>query len=42
MKDWKAILTTLNAKRIQEAKNYLKGMLGVDNLAGKTFLDVNF
>ena len=38
--NWKDFLKVLNAKRITEAENTLKEMLEVDNLEGKTFLDI--
>jgi 2-polyprenyl-6-hydroxyphenyl methylase/3-demethylubiquinone-9 3-methyltransferase len=39
-KNWKNFLNTLNSFRIEQAESSLKEMLGVDNLEGKTFLDV--
>ena len=38
--NWEAFLSTLNDKRILEAEQSLKDMLGVDDLAGKYFLDI--
>ena len=38
--NWKAFLSTLNDERILEAEQSLKDMLGVDDLAGKYFLDI--
>jgi 2-polyprenyl-6-hydroxyphenyl methylase/3-demethylubiquinone-9 3-methyltransferase len=39
-KNWANFLQHLDESRIQEAINSLKSYLGVDSLAGKTFLDV--
>jgi SAM-dependent methyltransferase len=39
-KNWKAFLKKLNKERIEQAENSLKIMLGVNNLVGKTFVDV--
>jgi len=39
-KNWKGFLTTLNEARIKDAEESLKTMLEIDNLEGKTFLDV--
>ena len=38
--NWEAFLNTLNDERIHEAEHSLKAMLGVDDLAGKRFLDI--
>lgn len=38
--NWSRFLTLLNDKRIEEATRSLKLMLGVENLVGKSFLDV--
>jgi len=38
--NWEAFLNTLNDERIHEAEHSLKEMLGVDDLAGKRFLDI--
>ncbi len=39
-KNWKYFLKKLNKKRIIQAEDSLKKMLDIDNLKGKTFLDV--
>jgi len=39
-KNWSAFLRNLNDGRIAEAERSLKDMLGVDDLAGRTFLDI--
>ncbi len=39
-KNWSSILNTLNEQRIVEAEISLKSMLHVENLNGKTFLDI--
>ncbi|AIK96932.1 class I SAM-dependent methyltransferase [Candidatus Odyssella acanthamoebae] len=39
-KNWASFLQHLDESRVQEAINSLKSYLGVDSLAGKTFLDV--
>ncbi len=39
-KNWANFLKTLNEHRIEEAVKSLKEKLGVDSLAGKTFLDI--
>lgn len=39
-KNWQRFLSALNEERIQEAERSLRGMLGVDTLVGKTFLDI--
>lgn len=38
--NWQRFLTALNDQRIEEAKQSLQRMLGVQSLAGHTFLDV--
>ena len=38
--NWEAFLNTLNDEHIYEAEHSLKEMLGVDNLSGKSFLDI--
>lgn len=38
--NWSRFLSVLNEERIEEAKRSLRGMLHVESLAGKTFLDV--
>ncbi|GHV02210.1 SAM-dependent methyltransferase [Campylobacterota bacterium] len=38
--NWTQFLKTLNDDRIDEAVNDIKKMLGIDNLNGKTFLDI--
>jgi len=38
--NWEAFLNTLNDERIHESEQSLKEMLGVDDLAGKRFLDI--
>ena len=38
--NWEAFLSTLTDECILEAEQSLKKMLGVDNLAGKRFLDI--
>lgn len=38
--NWAKFLTVLNDDRIQEAEKSLKTMLGVEDLQGKTFLDI--
>ena len=38
--NWKKFLATINDERIKQAENSLKSMLGVENLEGKSFLDV--
>ena len=39
-KNWKNFLKTLDEKKIKEAEHSLISMLGVQNLEGKTFLDI--
>lgn len=39
-KNWTRFLALLNEKRIVEAENSLKRMLGVESLSGKSFLDI--
>lgn len=39
-KNWSNFLKTLNEKRIKDAEESLKNMLSLDNLEGKTFLDI--
>lgn len=39
-KNWKSFLSVLNDDRITEAERSLKEMLEVDNLKGKTFVDI--
>lgn len=39
-KNWEKFLSVLNDERIKEAEDSLKSMLGYDNLAGKSFLDI--
>ena len=39
-KNWARFLSVLNDERIAQAENSLQEMLGVDSLAGKTFLDI--
>ncbi len=39
-KNWRAFLSTLSDDRIERSVDSLKRMLGVDTLAGKTFLDI--
>lgn len=39
-KNWKAFLSTLDENRIKQAEASLKKILGVETLAGKTFLDI--
>ena len=39
-KNWKKFLSQLNDTRIKQAENSLKEMLEVDNLIGKSFLDI--
>lgn len=39
-KNWQRFLSVLNDERIAEAENSLKQMLEVENLQGKTFLDI--
>jgi 2-polyprenyl-3-methyl-5-hydroxy-6-metoxy-1,4-benzoquinol methylase len=39
-KNWLRFLSLLNQERISEAEKSLKDMLGVDNLNGKSFLDI--
>ena len=39
-KNWKSFLTSLNDDRIIQAEESLKKMLGLENLNGKTFLDI--
>ena len=39
-KNWSRFLTTVNDNRILEAERSLKEMLGVSDLAGKTWLDI--
>lgn len=38
--NWKSFLSLLNEERIRSAEASLKEMLGVETLAGKTFLDI--
>ena len=38
--NWEAFLSTLNEDRILEAEHSLRDKLGIDNLAGKNFLDI--
>jgi 2-polyprenyl-3-methyl-5-hydroxy-6-metoxy-1,4-benzoquinol methylase len=38
--NWQRFLTVLNDDRIREAESSLRGMLGVETLAGKRFLDI--
>src|SRR3569832_2671056 len=38
--NWKRFLSVLNDQRIAEADNSLKQMLDVEDLQGKTFLDI--
>lgn len=38
--NWKSFLATLDDERIKAAENSLKQMLDIDDLAGKTFLDI--
>ena len=38
--NWEAFLSTLNEDRILEAEHSLRDKLGIDNLAGKYFLDI--
>lgn len=38
--NWKKFLTVINNERITEAENSLKQMLDVDDLKGKSFLDI--
>lgn len=39
-KNWRRFLSTLSDERISEAENSLKKMLGIEDLQGKSFLDV--
>jgi 2-polyprenyl-3-methyl-5-hydroxy-6-metoxy-1,4-benzoquinol methylase len=39
-KNWQSFLTVLNDERIAEASRSLREMLGVNTLAGKSFLDI--
>ncbi len=39
-KNWASFLRTLDEKRIQQAEQSIKRMLGVSDLAGMTFLDI--
>jgi 2-polyprenyl-6-hydroxyphenyl methylase/3-demethylubiquinone-9 3-methyltransferase len=39
-KNWKSFLSVLDDDRILEAERSLKSMLGMDTLAGRTFLDI--
>ena len=39
-KNWQRFLSALNEDRIQEAKISLKQMLDIDDLNGKSFLDI--
>lgn len=39
-KNWSRFLSVLNEERINEAEKSLKSMLGIEGMAGKTFLDV--
>ena len=39
-KNWERFLSVLNEERIAEAEKSIKKMLGVDNLMGKSFLDI--
>src|SRR4029078_5723398 len=39
-KNWQRFLGRLNAERIDEAERSLRTMLGVDDLAGTSFLDI--
>ena len=39
-KNWKSFLTILNDERVKQAEISLKTMLDVENLKGKTFLDI--
>jgi 2-polyprenyl-6-hydroxyphenyl methylase/3-demethylubiquinone-9 3-methyltransferase len=39
-KNWSRFLALLNDERIAEAENSLKAMLGVEDLRGKSFLDI--
>jgi 2-polyprenyl-6-hydroxyphenyl methylase/3-demethylubiquinone-9 3-methyltransferase len=39
-KNWSAFLTTLDDDRIRRAEQSLRDMLGVQSLAGKTFVDI--
>src|SRR3989304_4990091 len=39
-KNWERFLSALNEERIVEAEKSIKKMLGVDNLRGKSFLDI--
>ena len=39
-KNWQRFLGLLNAERIEEAERSLRTMLGVDDLAGTSFLDI--
>ena len=39
-KNWQRFLTYLTDERIAEAEKSLRAMLGVENLAGRTFLDI--
>jgi SAM-dependent methyltransferase len=39
-KNWGRFLNTLNEDRIKEAENSLKSMLHIENLKGKSFLDI--
>jgi 2-polyprenyl-3-methyl-5-hydroxy-6-metoxy-1,4-benzoquinol methylase len=39
-KNWSRFLSLLDESRIQEAQQSLRGMLEVEDLAGKTFLDI--
>ncbi len=38
--NWESFLSTLNDERILEAEQSLRDMLGIDDLAGKRFLDI--
>lgn len=39
-RNWRHFLDVVDARRISEAEDSLKTMLGIENVAGKTFLDV--
>ena len=39
-RNWRRFLSVLNDNRIEEAQKSLTGMLGLDSLEGKTFLDI--
>lgn len=39
-KNWNRFLSVLNEERIQKAEESLRNMLGVDDLNGRTFLDI--